>query len=229
MADFGNNRVLKYGNKVLFTGTSGTFDGDVTFPLNSTTVISTTLSINGSVTTFGALALDTNATLVVNGSVNVNSPLRIASDAVIVADFSFVIGGGATLTPVVTVHPGSVSTLSLVVARFAPNKASGTFVMRDATASFPGSECISFGTPSQVMQSSSLSVTMSVSNVCGEGLPLAAIIGIAVGGAIIGIVVVVALVLVMRFWMREATNKARVRIKQQDMHDLAYQQMNSPR
>jgi hypothetical protein len=212
----------------VFRGSSGVVVVDVAMPLNEAIVISTTLSIGGSLTSFAVLSLDTNASLYVNGTISINSALRVASGSVIVVEAGFTVGGGATLTPVITVNPGNASSISLLVARFAANF-TGSFVVQSAVPSFPGSDCFAFGQPLQVFQPSSLSVSITVSNECSGGIPIGAIIGIAVGGALLGVLGIFVVILIWRQRKTQSVVALKAAIRERDLQDLSYHQLKTPR
>ena len=213
VADFFNHRVLRFGSSVVFTGSSGFVAGDVTIPPTATISIATALSIGGSLTSFAALALGTNATLIVNGSANIFAPVRVSSGALIDTVGNFTVGGGVTLTPIITQSPGwNVSSISFLVARFAASTGS-TFVLENAVANFSGSECYALGPPVQTVSSTTLSISISVAYTC-DGLSVGAMIGIAVGASVLGVGLVIVLISIIRYNLQRRESDMKVELKQ---------------
>ena len=108
---------------------------------------------------------------------------------------TFTIEPGAQLDVVVSVKPVS-SSVALVVAQFAT--LSGAFSNATAVATFPGAQCVQLGVPVVSALSTTLSATISVTQLCGGGLSPGAIAGIAVGCAVVCVVAIIFAILMLR-------------------------------
>lgn len=188
-------------------------------PSGSSVAVSAQLVVAGNMTVEGTLVLSPVASVTAAGVVVAGS-LQVSQGATLAAG-ELTILPGATLTPVVTTHPGSgkkeeeegggevtpvaAPTVTVAVASF--SSMSGQFVVAPAVASFEQSQCVALGSPTVVTTASTLSAVMSVTQLCdNQGLSTGAIVGIAVGcvaGAIV-LAVLIVVVTVLRRRQRDA-------------------------
>jgi hypothetical protein len=173
-----------------------------------------TLLVSGSLTLANVQVAST-AIVRVNGTISVLGPLSVQSGASLTTGSAFVISSGGSIIPILQM-PITVTT-TFIVAQFGSFSGNASSVGRAVPAA-QQQACL--GPATGMVTASALSVTVPVVP-CGGGLSTGAIVGIAVGCSVAGILLAVAVFVCLR----RQQAKMAVQVREQVMEDLRAQPM----
>ena len=204
VADTLNNRVLRFGSATLIAPTTQppivtatTFDGSLVVQNSVVLSVFAVLSITQDLIIRDAGLLDISAggSVQVSGNAKVMGQLAVSQGTSLDVADVFVVAANSTLRLSFTPIPGQTQ-VTLVVANY--RSSSGQFSTIQAP---PPPPCFIYGTPSQNFGMSSLTSTVTITQIPGcsteeSGLSVGAIVGIAVGAIVVAIICVLLIVAV---------------------------------
>jgi hypothetical protein len=239
VSDSSNNRVLRFGVGSIVSSENSTFP-----PFSTSTVLikkDETALFREDVTAnyafhliiAGRFELEEGATVRVNGTIKIlsTSQITLAPGSVLESEGSTIILPGAQLIVLVD----SEEDISVVVASFNHLADGRGYSNVTVVGTFAGAECFDF-TGTQSVGSASLSVAVSVApsgdctNGGGDSSPAAveddalsknAVIGIAVGAALGGVLLILVVVLLMVFARNRKTVRMNRTLKDAEMAALS--------
>lgn len=223
--DASNARALQYD---VYTSLNASANGvvldNVDIPTATTSVVSTSLIVQGDVFASGTLSVQTGALVNVTGTLIMEGALVLSSEAAIVVGTLSLLGNASASIIIEVVPNGTSITITLVEYLSNPNNA--TFPSITATFATRRRRSVVTCSPGPItQQSSATSLTATVAiNQCG-GTPAvsSSTVGIAAGAAV-GAGIVAALVIGgLTYWLKiRRTRKLTNHVRQEELASMGH-------